>query len=113
MKTAIIICSLGAMAAAALGLKLGWPDDAQKRYHLAHNEVERIAFREDGTEELRKAVTNERAAGKDLFVIRAVGRDMIWVAVGFSGVAFALSLLALKRQEPPEPTRPFESNGSS
>ena len=110
MKPAIIICSMGAMAAAALTLKLGWPDEAQQRYYRAHNEVEQIAFRKDGTEELQKAVTHERAAEKELFVDRDLGRRMLWVSAGFSGAAFVLSLLVLKKKEGPTNTQPTRAN---
>jgi len=96
VKTAIFICSLGAVAAAAVSLKLGWPDDAQQRYYRAHNEVEQIAFRKDGTPELQQAVTHERAAEKDLYVTRDLGRRMLWVSAGFSGAALVLSLVARK-----------------
>lgn len=98
MKTAITICSLGAVAAAMISLKLSWPDDAQTRYNLAHNEIERIAFREDGSAELQKAVTHERSADEELYVDRYLGRGMIWVSGGLSGAVFVLSLLAGKRK---------------
>jgi hypothetical protein len=93
-------------------LKLGWPDDAQQRYYRAHNEVEQIAFGKDGTEELQKAVTNERATEKDLFVVRNLGRRMIWLAAGFSGTAFVLSLLALQKQEPIQTSVPMRGDGT-
>jgi len=111
MKRAIIICSLGAAAAAMLSMKLSWPEEAQQRYYRAHNEVEQIAFRKDGTEELQKAVGLERAAEKELFVDRDLGRRMLWISVGFSGAAFVLSLLALKRKSPNQP--PQTTTGSS
>jgi hypothetical protein len=112
MKTAVIICSLGAAAAAMFSMKLGWPDEAQQRYYRAHNEVEQIAFRKDGTEELQKAVTHERAAEKDLFVTRDLGRRVLWVSVGFSGAAFAMALLTLKRKEPIQPPQTTTGNSA-
>ena len=111
MKAAIVICSLGAAAAAMLSMKLGWPEEAQQRYYRAHNEVEQIAFRRDGTEELQRAVTHERVAEKELFVDRDLGRRALWVSVGFSGAAFAMSLLALKRKEPIQAPIPTRRNG--
>lgn len=107
MKTAIIICTLAATAASLVSLKLGWPDDAQQRYYRAHNEVEEIAFRKSGSEELQKAVTHERAAEKDLFVVRDLGRRMLWMATGLSAATFVLGLMALRQKKPiqlPEPT---------
>lgn len=98
MNKAIIGCSLAAFAAAGFSLKLVTPEDAQQRYYRAHNEVEQIAFRKDGTDELRKAVTHERAADKDLFVVRDLGRRMIWISAGFSGATLLLNVLALKRK---------------
>ncbi len=94
-----------------LSMKLGWPEEAQRRYYRAHNEVERIAFRKDGTEELQKAVTNERVAEKELFVDRDLGRRMLWVSVGFSGAAFVLGLLALTRKSPNPPPTPATAAG--
>ena len=100
MRTAITICSLGAVAAAMISLKLSWPGDAQQRYNLAHNEIERIAFRKDGSQELQKAVTHERSADEELYVNRSLGRGMIWVSVGLSGTVFVLSLLVGRRKTP-------------
>lgn len=103
MKPAIIICLLGALAAAALSLKLGWPNDAQQRYYRAHNEVERITFGKDGSDELKKAVTAERAAEKDLFVIRDLGRRLVLISAGFSTVA--LFIVAFARRESKKPNK--------
>jgi hypothetical protein len=97
MKKVIMICSIAAAASTAIGLKLGWPDDAQQRYYRAHNEVERIAFGKDGTQELRSAVTHERSAEKELYIDRDLGRRMIFVSAGFSGAILVLSVLAMNK----------------
>jgi hypothetical protein len=63
--------------------------------------VERIAFRKDGTEELQKAVTRERIAEKELFVVRDLGRRLLWFSAALSGATLLLSVLALKRERTP------------
>lgn len=101
MKRALIACALAAFATAAISLKLVMPTDAQQRYYQAHNEVERIAFRKDGTEELQKAVTRERIAEKELFVVRDLGRRLLWVSAALSGATLLLVVLAPKRNQSP------------
>ena len=98
MKIASILCAIGALACVTLGLRLGWPDDAQQQYYRAHNDVERIAFRQDGTAELRNAVTHERAAEKNLYVTRGLGKSMIWTSAGFSGATILFFVFGRKRK---------------
>jgi hypothetical protein len=96
MKTAIMICALGAVVCAVVGLKLAWPDEAQRRYYSAHNEIEQIAFRKDGTDELRNAVTRERLVDQELSVDRALGKVMVYASVGLSGAILAMCVIATK-----------------
>jgi hypothetical protein len=101
MKTGIIICALGAVVSTAVGLKLAWPVEAQRRYIGAHNEIEQIAFGKGGTDELRSAVTHERLVDEELYADRALGKLMIYASVGFSGAILLMCVLATKRARSP------------
>ena len=101
MRTAIIVCSLVALVTGALGLRLLSPGDTQQAYYRAHNEVERIAFSNDGSNELRKAVTDERSAEKGLYVIRDIAHRIIWVSVMFNGAVLVFGLLAQENRKTP------------
>jgi hypothetical protein len=104
MKIAIIVCSLGAFVAAAIGLRLLSPGETQQTYYRTHNEVERIAFSKDGSDELRQAVTDERIAEKSLYVIRDIAHRVIGISVAFSGTTLVLGLLVQeKRKTPSQP----------
>jgi len=114
MKTAITIFALGAVVSAAVGLKLAWPDEAQRRYVGAHNEIEQIAFRKDSTDELRSAVTHERLVDEELYADRALGKLMIYVSLGFSGAILFMCVSATKKtRSPNQSTDPTFASGTS
>ncbi len=98
MKRIVVTSALGAFIAALASLRLSMPTDAQQRYYRAHNAVEQLAFRREGTEELRKAVTEERMAEKELFVLRDLGGKMIWASAACSAATLVLAVVALKRR---------------
>lgn len=100
MKTAAIGCLIAALGSVALGLRLGWPVDARQTYNRAHNGVEEIAFRKDGTAELQKAVVAERMAEKNLYVTQDLGRRMIWLSSGLTAVALFLAVFERRRPGP-------------
>ncbi len=89
MKILTILCLIGAIASSAASLWLFSPVKmkAQREFYRAHDAVEQIAFGKDGTEELQKAVTEERSAAKDWLVGDGVDRLCTWPAVGFSSLA--------------------------
>jgi ABC-type uncharacterized transport system fused permease/ATPase subunit len=90
MKIAPFICSLCAAVCAIAAVHLISKNEADQRYYRAHNEVEKIAFGNGGSRELQEAVTHERAAQKDSYVIRDLGKKLVWAAAGLSTVAAIL-----------------------
>jgi hypothetical protein len=105
MKPVIVVCSIGALITALIGLRFLSPVDAQQAYYRAHNEVERIAFGIEGSNELRKAVTDERMMEKGLFVTRDIGRRIIWLSIGFSCAALVFGLLIQEKRQTSNPTQ--------
>lgn len=101
MKRALIACSFAAFATAVVGLQLNKPGSAQQRYFQAHNQVERIAFRSGGTEELRQAVTSERMAEKELYVIRDLAGKAFGVSAACSAAALILGVISFTRKTRP------------
>lgn len=99
MKRLIALSSFAAVALALLSLRFLFPQEMQQQYFRAHNELERIAFGKDGTPALRKAVTAERMAEKNLFVSRSIGGKLVWLSIASSALAFALSGTVLAKQQ--------------
>ncbi|MDD2762532.1 MAG: hypothetical protein PHE83_01005 [Opitutaceae bacterium] len=98
MKIAIILCSIGAIASAMIGGVLLLPNEAELRFHLAHGTLERLAFKTNGTDELKKAVTDARAANKDLYITRSLAQRAVWVSVAFSGATLLFGVLGTKNK---------------
>lgn len=85
---------LGAISHHMLG-----PGNTAAMYQRAHNEVERIAFSEGGSEALKKAVTDERLAMKGLSLSRETARLLIGASVIMTIVGILLSVLVPKREK--------------
>ena len=100
-RSAIIICALLAILSALAGLALLSPQrEAQQRYYRAHNQIERIADRNESGQELKYAVFEERKAHTDLYWLQAMGRGCVWIAVLFSGGVLLIGVFSGPRKEP-------------
>ena len=98
MRTAIIVCSASSLASFAMALVFLFPREAEGRSARAHEVLERIAFRKDGTEELQRAVVGIREARTGLFLTRSLGVPMIWLSAGFSTAVLVLTVTEKRRK---------------
>jgi hypothetical protein len=99
MKILTILCLIGAIASSTASLWFFSPANAQLQYYHAHDAVEQIAFGKDGTEELQKAVTEERSAAKDWLVAGGLNHMLAWPAVGFSSLALLTTIFARRKKD--------------
>ena len=83
-KVAVTICFFGALLSAVMGFRMLAPGSASAALYRAHDEMERIAFSEHGSDALRKGVTDERLAIKSLSTSRGIARLFIACSALFS-----------------------------
>ncbi|MFA5058700.1 MAG: hypothetical protein WC485_11345 [Opitutaceae bacterium] len=111
MKLAIIICSGCATFSAITGVVLLSPGEAELRYAFAHEALERLAFKEGGSEELKRAVTEERIANKAFYFTRELARSAAWVSAALSAASLGLALFS-KAKRPNQHLRATEQGKS-
>lgn len=108
-RTAIAFSLACAIVTGAWSYWLLRPDGAYAQYYKTHEVLERLAFSGNGSEELKKAVTDERFAMKSISISRGLARGLIGGSVLFVGLAVLLTVTSFSaRNEPfqlPETTR--------
>ena len=75
------------------------PNEAELRFHLAHDTLERLAFKANGADELKKTVTDERIASEDLSIVHSLARGAVWVSMAFSGATLLFGILGAKKKD--------------
>lgn len=87
---------LGSVACSVASLNQIVPTVMWQHWHSAHDALEGIAFRSEAQEisrsELQKAVTDERAAAKDLGVKTGLGKLCVQTSIGFTSLALVTTL---------------------
>ncbi len=99
MRITIIVCLSLSLLASLAGIILLRSDNVQGQYWQAQRGVQRILAKSKD-EELRLAIGRTQDIEKTLFVNHGLGRGLVWISVGSSGLALALFFLNRKKKQP-------------
>ena len=107
MKKTIITCTLVSVLLSLGGLALFSPtSEAQQRFHRASNKLERVADGMGKSDGSLSASTEERLAIEQLYMLHAMGRGCLWMAVLFSSAVFVIAVVGERIKLPNQSTQP-------
>jgi len=99
MKKLIILLLLASLVLCLIGISMQNPKKTNEGLYRAHNRLERMVDRKEGSEEFRGAVLEERIYMSDAETTRGLGRTSLWLGVG-ANLAALIAVLAGWKKEP-------------